>query len=120
MLYWYSQRHVHEVFIFITIRRKEATSMIIIARSPGNRSLRKLRYHIGTTVQHRTAREEPRKPDAYVLPSSPRDYEDVCFLFLILDAKIAKSTFVKFEQKLTSSYGTEDVNVYKTGHFKTI
>ena len=34
-IYWYSQRHVHEVFIFITILRKEATLIIIIARSPG-------------------------------------------------------------------------------------
>ena len=39
MLHWYSQRNVHEVFIFITIRWKGATLMIIIARSPGNRSL---------------------------------------------------------------------------------
>ena len=43
MLYWYSQRYVHEVFIFITIRRREATLMIIIAGSPGNRSLPQLK-----------------------------------------------------------------------------
>ena len=95
MLYWYSQRH--EVFIFITIRRKEAMLMIIIARSSGNRSLHQLIYHIATTVQHGIAREEPQNPDANVLPSSPRDYGDVCFLFLILDAKIPKSTYVKFD-----------------------
>ena len=82
MLYWYSQRHVHEVFIFITIRQKEATLMIIIARSPVNRSLNQLRYHIATTIQHRRAREEPQKPDAYVLLSLPRDYGDACFYFL--------------------------------------
>ena len=35
MLYWYSQKHVHEVFILITTRRKEATLMITIVRSPG-------------------------------------------------------------------------------------
>ena len=28
---------------------------------------------------------------------------DKCFLFLILDAKIPKFTYVKFEKKLTSS-----------------
>ena len=77
--------------------------MIIIARSPGNRSLHQLRYHIATTVQHQRAKEEPLKPDAYALLSSPRDYGHVCFLFLILDAKVPKSTYVKFEKKLTSS-----------------
>ena len=86
----YSQRHVHEVFIFITIRRKETTAMIIIARSPENRSSHQLTYHIATTVQHRRAKEEPQKLDAGLW--------DVCFLFLILDAKIPKSTFVKFEE----------------------
>ena len=119
MIYWCSQRHVHEVFIFITIRWREATLMIIIARSPGNRSLHQLGYHIATTVQHRKAREEPQKPDAYVLPSSPRNYRDVFFIF-ILDAKIPKFTYVKFEKKLTLSQGTVDLNVYKTGHFKII
>ena len=42
MLYWYSQRQVDEVSIFITIHWKEAILMIIIARSPGNRSLYQL------------------------------------------------------------------------------
>ena len=73
--------------------------MIIIARSPGNRSLHQIRYHIPTTVQHRRAWEEPQKPDVYVLPLSPRDCGDVCFLFFILDAKIPKATYVKFEKK---------------------
>ena len=31
--YWYSQRHVHEIFIFITIRQKEAMLMIIIEKT---------------------------------------------------------------------------------------
>ena len=77
--------------------------MIIIARSPGNRSLHQLRYHIATTVQHLKSKEESPEPGAYVLPSSPSDYRDVCFLFLTLNAKIPKSTYVKSEQKLTSS-----------------
>ena len=34
--YWYPEKHVHEVFIFITIRRRETTLMTRIARSPGN------------------------------------------------------------------------------------
>ena len=72
--------------------------MIIIARSPGKKSL-----HPAKTVQYRRAREEPQKPDAYILSSSPRNYGDVWFLFLILDAKIPKFTYVKFEKKLTSS-----------------
>ena len=42
------------------------------------------------------------------------------FLFLILDDKIPKFTCVKFEKKLTSSQGAVDLNMYKTGHFKTI
>ena len=90
---------MHEVFIFITIRKREATLMIIIARSPRNRSLHQLRYHIATTLQHRRSREEPPKPDTYVLPSSPRNYGDVCFLFLILNAKIPKFTYLKFEKQ---------------------
>ena len=98
MFYWYFQRHVHKVFIFITIRWREATLTIIIAKSPGERSLNQLGQHMATTIQHRRARE-PQKPDAYVLPSSPRIYGDVCFLLLIFDAKIVKFTFVKFEKK---------------------
>ena len=95
--------------------------MILIARGPGNRSSHQLRYHIATTVHQRRAREELQKPDTIILPSSPRNYGDVCFLFLILDAKIPKFTYVKFGKKnLTSSQGTADLNMYKTGHFKTI
>ena len=45
---------------------------------------------------------------------------DISFLFLILDGKIPEFTCVKFEKKLTSSKGTVDLNMYKTGHFKTI
>ena len=55
--------------------------MIIIARSPGNRSLHQLRYHIATNFQHRRAREEPQKPDGYVLPSSPGTMEMCVFYF---------------------------------------
>ena len=76
--------------------------MIVIAGSPRNGSLHQFRYHIVTTVQHRRTREEPQKPDAYVLPSSLRTM-DVCLLLLILNAKIPKFTYVKFEKKLTSS-----------------
>ena len=36
----------------------------------------------------------------------------MCFLFLVLDAKIPKFTYVKFETK------TVDLNMYKTGHSK--
>ena len=60
MLYWYSQRHVHEVFIFITIRWREAMLMITIAGSPRNRSFHQVRYHIAMTAQHRRARENPK------------------------------------------------------------
>ena len=65
----------------------------------GTGLLHQLRYHVATTVQHRRSREEPPKRDAYVLPSSSRNYGDVCFLFLILDAKISKFTYVKFGKK---------------------
>ena len=73
--------------------------MIIITRSPGNRSLHQVRYYIATTVQHGRAEEKPQRPDAYVLPSSPRNSGDISFLFLILDDKIPKFTCVKFEKK---------------------
>ena len=80
-----------------------STLMIIIARSPGNRSLHQVRYYIATTVQHWRAKEKTQRPDAYVLPLSPRNFGDISFLFLILDGKIPKFTCVKFGKKLTSS-----------------
>ena len=73
--------------------------MIIIARSPRNRPLHQRRYHTATTVQHRRAMEEPPKPDSYVLPSSPRETMGTCVFIFDLDAKIPKSTYVKFEEK---------------------
>ena len=43
---------------------------------------------------------------------------------LILNAKIPKFTNVKFDKKLTFTWGMVDLNMYKTGprtgHFKTI
>ena len=88
MLYWYSQKHVHEVFIFITIRRREATLMIAIAGSPG-------RCNDCSTPK---GERKTQKPDAYVLPSSPGNYGGMYFLLLALDAKGLKFTYVKFEK----------------------
>ena len=96
MLYCYSQRHVHKVFIFITIRGREATLMIIIASSPGNRS-----SQITHSNDCRAMKGEGKTPKTWCIsssPSSPKNYGDMCFLFLTLDDKIPKFTCVKFEK----------------------
>ena len=53
-------------------------------------------------------------------PVFTKDLWGYVLLCLILDAKIPKFTYVKFEKKLKSSQGTVDLNMYNTGHFKTI
>ena len=119
MLYWYSQRHVHEIFIFITIRQREAMLMIIIARSPGNRSFTSTLIY--NTASQRLFNTEGRGKNPKKLMNTSslhhRGTTGTCiFLVLILDAKIPKFTYVQ----LTSSQGTVDLNMYKGPFIYTV
>ena len=74
--------------------------MIIIARSPGNRSLNQVRYHIATTVQDQRVKEKAPKTWCISPPFITEELQGhvLCFFF-ILDDEIPEFTCVKFEKK---------------------